>query len=67
LIKDLLVTSKAEYEEAVSNGKILEMVEFQDGSAFVCKSEEIFNKIRADLPEHEAKEIEEFYEGLECI
>lgn len=64
LIKGLLATSQAEYEEAVSNGEILEMAEFQDGSAFVWKSEEIFNKIRADLPEHEAEEIEEFYEEL---
>lgn len=64
LIKGLLATSQAEYEEAISNGEILEMAEFQDGSAFVWKSEEIFNKIRADLPEHEAEEIEEFYEEL---
>jgi len=64
LIKGLLATSKAEYEEAVSNGEIIEMAEFQDGSAFVWKSEEIFNKIRDDIPEHESEEIEEFYEGL---
>ncbi len=64
LIKGLLTTSKAEYEEAVSNGEIMEMAEFQDGSAFVWKSEEIFKKIKADLPEHEAEEIEEFYEDL---
>jgi len=64
LIKGLLTTSKAEYEEAVANGEVLEMAEFQDGSAFVWKSEEIFNKIRTDLPEHEAEEIEEFYEEL---
>ena len=64
LIKGLLTTSKAEYEEAVLNGEILEMAEFQDGSAFVWKSEEIFNKIKAELPEHETEEIEEFYEEL---
>ncbi len=64
LIMGLLATSKAEYEESVSNGKILEMVKFQDESAFVWKSKEIFNKIRANLPEHEVEEIEEFYEGL---
>lgn len=64
LIKGLLHTAEAEYEEAVSNGEIHEMAEFQDGSAFVWKSEQIFEKIRADLPEHESDEIKEFYEDL---
>lgn len=64
LIKGLLATSKAEYEEAVSNGEIYEIAEFQDGSAFVWKSEQIFDKIRADLPERESEEIEEFYAEL---
>jgi len=64
LIKGLLHTAEAEYEEAVSNGDIHEMAEFQDGSAFVWKSEQIFDKIRPDLPEHESEEIEEFYEEL---
>jgi len=64
LIKGLLHTAESEYEEAVSNGEIHEMAEFQDGSAFVWKSEQIFEKIRADLPEHESEEIKEFYEEL---
>jgi len=64
LIKGLLLTAETEYEEAVSNGEIHEMAEFQDGSAFVWKSEQIFNKIRVDLPEHESEEIQEFYEEL---
>ncbi len=64
LIKGLLHTAESEYEEAVSSGEIHEMAEFQDGSAFVWKSEQIFDKIRTDLPEHESEEIEEFYEEL---
>jgi len=43
LIKGLLETSVAEYREAVSDGKVIEMAEFQDGSAFVWKSEQIFD------------------------
>ena len=64
LMQGLLNTSIEEYKEGVQNSQIEMMAEFQDGSAFVWKSEEIFNKIRADLPEHEAEEIEEFYEEL---
>ncbi len=64
LIKALLHTAEAEYEEAVLNGEIHEMAEFQDGSAFVWKSEQIFNMIKPELPEHQSEEIEEFYEDL---
>lgn len=64
LIKALLHTAEAEYEEAVSNGEIHEMVEYQDASAFVWKSEQIFDSINSELPEHPADEMKEFYEEL---
>jgi len=61
----LLETSIAEYAEAVEDGVIGEMAEFQDGSAFVWRSQVIFNEIKSDIPAHEAEEIEELYEELE--
>lgn len=64
LIKGLLETAKVEYEEAVSGGEIKEMVEFQDGSAFVWRSQQIYSTIESEVPEHEAEEIAEFYEDL---
>lgn len=64
LMQGLLKTSIGEYEEGVKNGQIEMMAEFQDGSAFVWKSEQIFNEIKSDLPEHEVEEIEEFYSEL---
>lgn len=64
LIKSLIHTAEVEYEEAVSNGEIHEMAEYQDGSAFVWKSEQIFDSIKTDLPEQKSEEIEEFYEDL---
>ncbi len=64
LIKTLLETSIVEYAEAVENGEIHEMAEFQDGSAFVWRSQQIFDEIKADLPEHEVEEIDEFYADL---
>ncbi len=64
LVKGLLETSAAEYAEAVDGGEITEMVEFQDGSAFVWQSQQIFDEIKDGLPEHEVEEIDEFYTDL---
>lgn len=64
LMQGLLETSKGEYEEAITNGEISMMAEFQDGSAFVWRSQQIFNEIKSELPQHEAEEIEEFYDDL---
>jgi predicted secreted protein with PEFG-CTERM motif len=64
LIQELLKTSIAEYEEGVNNGEISMMAEFQDGSAFVWRSQQIFDEIKSDLPEHEVEEAEEFYSDL---
>ncbi|MGY5147933.1 MAG: PEFG-CTERM sorting domain-containing protein [Candidatus Nitrosopumilus sp. bin_7KS] len=64
LMKVLLDTSIAEYAEAVSDGVIGEMAEFQDGSAFVWRSQQIFAEIESDVDHHMAEEIEELYEDL---
>ena len=48
LMKTLLDTSIHEYEEAVADGVIGEMAEFQDGSAFVWRSGVIFEEIKND-------------------
>ncbi|HSD04984.1 MAG TPA: PEFG-CTERM sorting domain-containing protein [Nitrosopumilaceae archaeon] len=64
LMINLLETSIVEYEEAVSDGQIREMAEFQDGSAFVWRSQQIYETIKSEVPEHEAEEIAEFYEDL---
>ena len=66
LMKTLLETSIAEYEEAISDGDIVEMAEFQDGSAFVWRAGVIFSEIEGDVPSHEAHEIEELFEEVEA-
>ncbi len=43
LINQLLETSKVEYREAVADGIIEKMAEFQDGSAFIWQSQQIFS------------------------
>jgi hypothetical protein len=44
----LLETSKVEYAEAVNDGIIEEMAEFQDGSAFVWRAKEILATMNID-------------------
>ena len=65
LVSTLVETAGAEYAEAVEDGTITEMVEYQDGSAFVWRAQQIFSEIQADLPEHEAEEIKEFFADLD--
>ena len=64
LMQGLLETSIGEYEEAITDGEIGMMAEFQDGSAFVWRSEQIYHEIKSDIPEHPAEELDEFYEDL---
>jgi len=64
LMQGLLNTSIEEYKEGVQNSQIEMMAEFQDGSAFVWQSQQIFDEIKSSLPEHEVGEIEEFYSEL---
>ena len=64
LMKILLATSIAEYGEAVSNGIIEEVAEFQDGSAFVWRSQQIFEEIKPYIDLNEAEVIEAFYDEL---
>ncbi|QLH04688.1 hypothetical protein C5F49_04715 [Nitrosopumilus oxyclinae] len=49
LINGLLETSKVEYKEAIDDGDIVEMAEFQDGSAFIWRSQQIFEEVRNDI------------------
>jgi len=49
LINGLLETSKVEYKEAIEDGIIVEVAEFQDGSAFIWRSQQIFEEIRSDV------------------
>ena len=64
LVQGLLKTSIEEYKEGVQNGQVEMMAEFQDGSAFVWRSQQIFDEIKSNLPEHEVEETEEFYSDL---
>lgn len=62
LIKELLSTSEHEYEEAIVDGKIKEIVEYQDSTAFVTRSQELFDSIKTELPQHPIEATEHYDE-----
>ena len=57
----LLETSKVEYEEAVVDGIIEEMAEFQDGSAFIWRSQEIYQTIINEIDPVDSSRIDDYY------
>jgi tetratricopeptide (TPR) repeat protein len=63
----LMEIAEVEYEEAVSEGVIVEMIEYQDSTAFIERAELIFDEIKAELPAHEAEELEEFFGQLTTL
>src|SRR5574341_791362 len=60
----LLETAVEEYHEGVSDGKVQEMVEYQDAQGFVARADAIFMNIASKIDEHEQEEIEEFFADL---
>lgn len=61
LINQLLETSKVEYKEAVVDGIIEEMAEFQDGSAFVWRSQQVFSEFENEIDPIDSSRINELY------
>ncbi len=51
VIQDLLTTFQEEYAEGVKDGKIVMMLEYQDGSAFIKRANDIFNNIKSIIVE----------------
>jgi hypothetical protein len=68
VVASLLDTSAHEYEEAVADGKIAEVVEYQDARAFVAQAKALYGDIEDDVAKdhpEEAAEIDEDFEKLE--
>jgi hypothetical protein len=64
VMAQLLETAEHEYEEAVSDGQIEEMVEYQDAQGFVARADAIFMAIADKIDEHERGELEGFFTDL---
>jgi hypothetical protein len=67
VITGLLETAGVEYNEAVENGQVIEMIEYQDASAFISRANAVFATIQSEIDEHEAEEIVEFFEQLDLL
>jgi biopolymer transport protein ExbB/TolQ len=68
VVADLLSVAENEYKEAIENGTVKEIVEYQDGQAFISRAQSVFNEISSSLPQEESAEVEEinsFFSDLE--
>jgi hypothetical protein len=68
VISDLLSIAETEYGEAVENGTIKEIVEYQDGQAFVSRAQNMFTQATLILPPEMNPNVEEtvqFFSALD--
>lgn len=59
VVADLLSIASAEYDEAVENGTIKEIVEYQDGQAFVSRAQDLMVQTSTGLLQEKTPEIQE--------
>jgi hypothetical protein len=57
VVSDLLSIAGTEYSEAVENGTITEMVEYQDGQAFITRAQDVFSQASQTLPPEMGTEV----------
>jgi hypothetical protein len=60
----LLSNAKDEYSEGVVDGKLVQMVEYQDAEAFAARANVLFRTIQGKLPVQEATEAKELFANL---
>jgi hypothetical protein len=67
IVSDLLSIAGEEYGEAVENGSIKEIVEYQDGQAFISRAQDVFSQTSPTLSSEldtEVREINGFLSDL---
>jgi hypothetical protein len=65
VIQSLLNTSKGEYEEGVKDGKIVSLLEYQDGTAFMDRAYFLFNNTKSIANnDKDRQEISEIFANL---
>jgi hypothetical protein len=68
VVADLLSVADVEYKEAVENDTVKEIVEYQDGQAFISRAQSVFNQTAPMISQEESAEVEEinsFFSDLE--
>src|SRR6476661_3480997 len=64
VIQNLLNTSKEEYEEGVKDGKIVTMLEYQDGTAFMDRAYFLFNNTKSIAANGDRQTISKLFSNL---
>ena len=67
VIGNLLSVADNEYKEAIENGQLKEIVEYQDGQAFISRASSIFNESSPLIPQEKSADvpvINEFFADL---
>jgi len=64
VIQNLLNTSKEEYEEGVKDGKIVTMLEYQDGTAFMDRAYFLFNNTKSIAANGDRQIISKLFSNL---
>jgi hypothetical protein len=59
VVSDLLSIAGVEYGEAVENGSIKEIVEYQDGQAFISRAQDVFSQAASSIPQELNAEVQE--------
>ena len=67
VVGNLLSVADNEYKEAIENGQLKEIVEYQDGQAFISRASSIFNESSPLIPQEKSADvpvINEFFADL---
>jgi hypothetical protein len=59
VVGDLLSVADNEYKEAIEDGQLKEIVEYQDGQAFISRANSVFNESSPLIPQEKSAEIPE--------
>lgn len=58
VVGNLLSVAKNEYKEAIENGQLKEIVEYQDGQAFISRAGSVFNESSHMIPQEKSADIQ---------
>jgi hypothetical protein len=59
VVADVLPIASTEYGEAIENGTVTEIIEYQDGKAFVSRAQPVFGQTSSRIPREKTGEVQE--------
>jgi hypothetical protein len=67
VVSDLLSIAETEYGEAVENGTIKEIIEYQDGQAFISRAQNVLTQASSTLPPEMNPNIDETFQLFSAL